>query len=211
MKQQQLNFTGHEVIVGTASRPWAHVTTTVIVKEEPLTHYAQQGPTCAYYALATLKGLSPNDVIAVGKAVVKESRLRKFCGKHDIIIETYRRLGYRFPWREMSWDETHKTKSLPLDYLVGSGLLRLTPRRKSNWGHVVAYKAGLVYDGNKPTPMEAEGYFLSLSKNYYYVRVIPEICLSRGSEEVTGRERRAQDYLKKRPRRTRRKRIWNAW
>lgn len=173
-------------------------------KEEPLIHARQNGPTCAYYALAILTGTDPAKVLETGRRVLKESRLRAFSGKHDLLIETYRRLGYIFPYYEVSYYTPEEIKTIELVSFSGIGLLRITPRATSRSGHLVAFKAGIIYDSARDEPTEAEEYLTYCTlKQRRYIRVIPEECIMRDGNRLTDREERAQDYLRKRPRRRR--------
>jgi len=206
MKQQRFEFDEYKARVTVTSRPWAEVTKTIHVKEEPLTHHRQVGPTCAYYALAMLTGLPPFEVLKVGSQVLKGSRLRKMNGTHDLLVETFRRLGYRFPWREISHDTPRKSKTIGPADLSGSGLIRVTPRAKSHSGHLVAYKDCIVYDSDQSGSMHATDYIAYLKRRRrYYVRIIPMAKLERHTSGLSDREERAQVFLMKRPRRPR---IW---
>ena len=185
MKQQRFDFTGS----------YQKVTS-----KEELMHARQIGNTCAYYALAMLTGLPPFEVLKVGSQVLKESRLRKLNGTHDLLIETYRRLGYRFPWKEISCLEPRRAKTVRPSDLGGSGFIRVTPRAKSRSGHLVAYKQCLVYDSDQPEIMHATEYMSFLKRRKkYYVRIIPEAYLERDGNRLTSREHAAQSFLMKRP------------
>lgn len=203
MKQQQLTFTGpvHRVRVTTLDRPWATVTQLVDLKEEPLTHIRQVGPTCAYYALAMLTGTPIDEVLKTGQDVVKESRFRKMNGRHCLLIETYRRLGYRFPYKQIKGMTPVRADKISLTAFSGTGLLRVTPRPSSGTGHLAAYKAGIVYDSSRVEAMEAEEYLAFLVKRKHrYLRVIPEDHVMRNGNRLTDRETCAQGELMKRPR-----------
>lgn len=209
MKQQQLSFTaqGHTVAVSIVNRPWCEVTRVASLKEEPLTHARQVGPTCAYYALAILTGLKPATVLNAGRQVLKESRLRTFCGNHNLLIETYRRLGYKFPFDEITSFTPERAGNIPLVSFAGSGLMRLSPRARSRSGHLVAYKEGIVYDSARNEATEAEEYLIyTANRNRRWVRVIPEECIMRNGNRLTSRENEAQSYLRKIPRRR-----YNTW
>lgn len=179
-------------------------------KEEPLIHIRQKGPTCAYHALAILTGTPIATVLKTGQDVVRESRFRKMNGKHCMLIETYRRLGYRFPYEEIKGIKPVRADKISPTVFSGTGLLRVTPRASSGSGHLAAYKEGVVYDSAMHEALEVKAYLAVLKRRRgcKYIRVITRRSMERDGSRLTWREQDAQAELKKQPRRSRRRYVW---
>lgn len=211
MQQQHLSFTGpvHRVEVTTLDRPWAVVTQPVDLKEEPLKHLRQVGPTCAYYALAMLTGTPIDTVLRTGQDVLRESRFRKLNGQHCMLTETYRRLGYRFPYEEISKRKVVRADKASTEEFSGSGLLRVTKTPSSGWGHLTAYKEGIIYDSAMNEALEVKDYLAELKwRGHRYLRVIDRRHIERDGNKLTFREQDSQAELMKQPRRSRRRYAW---
>jgi len=188
---------------------WATGSTTKS-KDEPLTHIRQVGPTCAYHALAILTGTPIAKVLQTGRDVVRESRFRAMNGRHCMLVETYRRLGYRFPYEEVTQGKPVRVDRISAAVLSGTGLLRVTNRATSGSGHLAAYKAGIVYDSAMSEALEATTYLARLKRRrgHKYIRVIARDSIERNGNKLTFKEQDSQAELAPQPRRSRRRYRW---